>query len=332
MSNLIASDGIKQRQSLPLDAKILMSKRRIKDWYDHWDGDVYISFSGGKDSTVLAHLVWSLYPDVPALFSNTGLEYPEIVQFVKKLKAEGRPIVTIRPKRTFREIILKEGFPLVSKKVSMMVRRLRKPRTEKNDATHNLYLTGVRRDGKFVQGSKLPDKWMKLLDAPFGTTEQCCDALKKEPFRRYEKETGLKPYVGIMADEGGYRQTLKTCNSFDGKAPQSRPMLFWTEDDVWDYIKSENVDYCEIYDDRVVNGVEVKGEVRTGCMFCAFGAHLEKGENRFQRMAISHPKLWNYCINKLGMGEALDYIGVPYQPIKRDTDTTNAVNIVDPDA
>lgn len=74
-----------QLQALPLDAKILMSQQRIREWYNHFNGDVMISFSGGKDSTVLAHLVHSMYPNVPMVFANTGLEYPEIQAFAKKM-------------------------------------------------------------------------------------------------------------------------------------------------------------------------------------------------------------------------------------------------------
>lgn len=311
---IIATESSTSDESLPLDLKILLSEGRIRDWYEYWGGLVYIALSGGKDSTVLADQVWAIYPDVPALFSNTGLEYPEIVDFVKRMQAEGRPIVITRPKRTFRDVVLTDGFPLVSKKVAMMISRLQKPRTDRNDATHNLYLTGIKRDGTFSRGSKLPDKWRKLLDAPFKTTQVCCDVLKKEPFRRYEKETGRKPFVGVMREEGGARAQIKTCNTFDGKSPQGRPMLFWKEADVWEYIGTKNLPYSDIYKDRVVNGVTVRGESRTGCMFCAFGAHMEKDTTRFQRMAISHPKQWNYCINKLGMGKALDFIGVPYNP------------------
>ena len=64
-----------------------------------------------------------------------------------------------------------------------------------------------------------------------------------------------------------------------------------------------SIAYSEIYD---------MGEKRTGCMFCMFGVHLEKGENRFQRMKKTHPKQYDYCINKLGCGEVLDFIGVEY--------------------
>lgn len=78
---------LRQMQSVPLAGKILMTKRRIREWYDAWDGQVYVSFSGGKDSTVLKHIVDSMYSDVPAVFVNTGLEYPEIQQFVRDVKA-----------------------------------------------------------------------------------------------------------------------------------------------------------------------------------------------------------------------------------------------------
>ena len=69
---------LRQMQSLPLELKILKTQLRIREWYEHWDGDVCVSFSGGKDSSVLLHLVRSMYPDVPAVFVDTGLEFPEI--------------------------------------------------------------------------------------------------------------------------------------------------------------------------------------------------------------------------------------------------------------
>ena len=64
---------LKQKQCLPLEVKIAMTLRRIREWYEYWDGNVYVSFSGGKDSTVLLHLVRQYYPGVPAVFSDTGL-------------------------------------------------------------------------------------------------------------------------------------------------------------------------------------------------------------------------------------------------------------------
>lgn len=68
---------LKMRQALPLDIKISMTKQRIREWINEFGVDgVYVSFSGGKDSTVLLHIVREMYPDVPAVFVDTGLEYP----------------------------------------------------------------------------------------------------------------------------------------------------------------------------------------------------------------------------------------------------------------
>ena len=101
---------LRQYQALPLKAKVSMTKARIREWYDHWDGDVFISFSGGKDSTVLAHLVHDLYPNVPMVFSNTGLEYPEVRRFAEASGAE-----VIRPRMSFPEVIKTYGYPIISK-------------------------------------------------------------------------------------------------------------------------------------------------------------------------------------------------------------------------
>lgn len=114
---------LRQRQALPLKAKILMSQNRIREWYEHFNGDVYVSFSGGKDSTVLAHLVHDLYPDVPLVFSNTGLEYPEIQMFAREMGA-----VFVRPKLKFSEVISKHGYPMISKEVAQAIQYARKIR------------------------------------------------------------------------------------------------------------------------------------------------------------------------------------------------------------
>lgn len=81
---MLTAAGIRQKQSLPLEAKIIMAQERIRQWDLFTDGDMYVSYSGCKDSTVLLHLVRSIYPNVPAVFVNTGLEYPEIVRFVRQ--------------------------------------------------------------------------------------------------------------------------------------------------------------------------------------------------------------------------------------------------------
>lgn len=109
-----------QLQHLPLDAKILMSQQRIREWYNYFHGYVMVSFSGGKDSTVLAHLVHEMYPNVPLVFANTGLEYPEIQAFAKKMGAE-----FVRPKMRFDEVITKYGYPIISKEVAEAIHAAR---------------------------------------------------------------------------------------------------------------------------------------------------------------------------------------------------------------
>ena len=101
-------------------------------------------------------------------------------------------------------------------------------------------------------------------------------------------------------------------------------MSFWTEQDVLTYLQRTNLPYCkEIYGDIIEQNGKLKmsNMQRTGCMFCMFGCHLEKEPNRFQQMAITHPKQYDYCIKDvedggLGLGKVLDYIGVNYKPIE----------------
>lgn len=197
---------------------------------------------------------------------------------------------------------------------------------------------------------KLADKWQFLRGAPFKISEQCCDVMKKEPMRRYQKETRRVPIVGTMCTESQSREKswlMNGCNAFEAKYPQSRPMSFWTENDVLMYLFLYDVPYASVYggircrfkgeecapedarrmllSDRPAddytweNNFEfyTTGVSRTGCMFCAFGAHLESCPNRFQQMQVSHPKQYDYCMRPvdrggLGMAEVLDYIGVDH--------------------
>lgn len=297
----ISYEFLKQRQSLSLDSKINMSKRRIRAFYEKLQGKVYIAFSGGKDSTVLLHLVRSVYPDIPAVFSDTGLEYPEIRKFVKTFDN----VTVIRPEMSFKKVIETYGYPVISKKVARQIRDLKNP-TENNKATRKLYLTGEKRDGTFSKNFKLPQKWKFLIDAPFKISEQCCNIMKKKPFQKYKKETGRHPYIGVMASDSEQRRAsyMKTgCNSFSNKI-QSKPLAFWLRKDIDEYLEKFNLPYCNIYD---------KGVDHTGCIFCMFGVHLDKEPNRFQMLARTHPKLHKYCIEKLEIGKVLDYINVPYK-------------------
>ena len=111
-------DNLKYFQSMPLEIKLGMTRNRIREWVREFGTNgVYVSFSGGKDSTVLLHIVREMYPDIEAVFVDTGLEYPEIRRFVKTFDN----VTILRPKMRFDEVIRRYGYPIISKEVSYCV-------------------------------------------------------------------------------------------------------------------------------------------------------------------------------------------------------------------
>ena len=308
------TNDLKILQAYPLWMKVERTKRRIAEWVDYYGEDgVYISFSGGKDSTVLLHWVRSLYPEIEAVFCNTGLEYPEIVKFVKDIPN----IRILKPELTFKQVIDQKGYPVISKSVANTVRLARKNIEEGKDTLRVRQIKGMEVGSKFNKG-----KWEFLLDAPFKISDECCNEMKKKPFKKYEKETGKVPFIGTLAAESQQREAvyLKTgCNAFNSKKPKSTPLGFWTEQDILQYIFENNLTICSVYGDVVEESdmlgnksYRTTGEQRTGCMFCMFGCHLEKEPNRFQRMKYTHPAQYKYCMEKLNLKEVLDYIKVKY--------------------
>ena len=290
---------LKLLQSLPLETKILWAQEKIKEWYEYHNGMVYVSFSGGKDSTVLLSIVRQLYPNIPAVFSDTGLEWPEVRDFVKTIDN----VIWLKPKTSFNKVLEIYGYPLVSKKIAKMIRRLQNP-TERNTHSNKLALTGLKRDGTLSKFFKLSQKWKFLIKAPFKVSEKCCDILKKEPFLNYEKTSNRKPYVGVMAQDSQQRKQsylITGCNSFS--TGKSQPLSIWKDEDIWEYIKTYKINYSKAYD---------LGERRTGCIFCCFG--IDKDPNRFVRLYKRHPHLWKYCMENLKMKEVLDYCKIKSKP------------------
>lgn len=322
---------LRQKQSLPLEGKIILAEQRIREWYDHWAGDVYISFSGGKDSTVLLDLVKRLYPDVPAVFVDTGLEYPEVRRF-----ATERADVVLRPEMRFDQVIKKYGYPVISKEVSQVIKESRSLIERGCDGAQ---LKKLRGEHMTPDGRPSPynvTQYAYLLDAPFEISSKCCHVMKKTPTSKYEKESGRKPFLGTMAAESRLRTTTylrQGCNAFNGKRPKSAPLSIWTEQDILQYIKRKGLEIASVYGDIVERDqlpgqtrlfedqwdeLTTTGANRTGCMFCMFGAQCEKAPNRFQRMKETHPRQYAYCMKSveeggLGLREVLEYIGVPYE-------------------
>lgn len=292
--------------NLSLDLKIAKSKLRIEEYVRIFGvNNVYVSFSGGKDSTVLLHLCRQLFPTIKGVYCDTGLEYPEVKQHVKLTEN----IEIIRPKIGFKEVLSKYGYPVVSKEQSQYIRQYN---TAKSEKTKNTRING----NKWGRG-KISEKWKFLINAPFKISDQCCDVMKKKPFKEYEKLTGRKPIIGTMACESELRKTwyLKNgCNAFSASRVKSTPIGFWNEQDVLNYIKMYNLKIPSVYGDILNNDnkLTLSGCDRTGCVYCLYGIHQEKGENRIQRLSKTHPELYNYCLNNLELKNVMDYMNIDY--------------------
>jgi len=166
MDGVHDAERLKELQSLPLERKIQITQTRIIEWYQHYDGQVCVSFSGGKDSTVLLHIARQLYPGIPAVFSNTGLEYAAIQRFVKTYDN----VDIIVPQMRFDEVISTYGYPIIGKEVAEAIHYARRIRSqpvnverererERTAAHHRRELRGTRQ---------------KTNSSPH-TDEHCCE-------------------------------------------------------------------------------------------------------------------------------------------------------------
>ena len=208
-----------QMQSLPLDAKIEATKRRIREWLDVYP-DARVAFSGGKDSTVLLHIARQVQPSILATFANTGLEYPEIVEFVNQTEN----VLTVRPKKSFLEVVQQCGYPAISKRMAQYTGDVQRAKNRET-ATAVLRLTGFSSSGRFSPMSKISSKWQFLCDCGVKISDKCCFYLKKKP----QDSIGTAPIVGTMAQDSRQREEMylkNGCNAFNLTVCRSAPLSF----------------------------------------------------------------------------------------------------------
>lgn len=243
--------------------------------------------------------------------------------------------VKLKPLKSKVQIIKEYGFPVISKEKAAKIENLQTPNNPKQTYIHAIMTGQMGEQGKFKKSKKikLPDKWIKLFGglynhhrpdlnchaAPFKVSARCCHWLKEKPCDDFAKETKLKPYMGLMASEGGQREmglVKNGCNYFGKTVTRSAPFAIFSKTDVLQLAIDLNVPIPEIYGEIIEKedgALTTTRAQRTGCNMCGFGIHIEKRPHRFDRLREDNPKEWKFWMYDQGWGEVLTYIGVEWE-------------------
>lgn len=268
--------------------KVTEACHRIESLYYETHGKCYVSFSGGKDSTVLLALIKlceEIYTipqgSIPAVFSNTGIELGVTVDFVKWVRDSKwySNVQIIRPDTSFDAVLKKEGKPILSKLKSEYLNRWH--RGVRTRTVYQNMIDGKTNSGRRTWKLKLADKDMHILndDFPITISEKCCKYLKKKPFEKYVAETQQGGVLtGLRAGEGGARELNTTVRVKNGGQPctsinkdgfiKKSPLIDWTEQDLEEFVKEYHVPLSKAYTEY--------GFRRTGCMACPFSRQLSQ--------------------------------------------------------
>jgi len=273
--------NLKKYWNLSLDTKIKISKRIIQDTLSCSDSPV-ICWSGGKDSTVLLHLILQLKPDIPVIHIDAGVLYPETEDFVKYLSNLwqlnmhiGRPL----NEETFWVCVEKFGWPILGKSVAQSVEK------------------AIRSGNYRPQMSNLEKR---LAENGIRISAKCAEYILVKPTKRIEQKLKADvKFVGMLASESNARIRLFVDHGFyyevkryygrGRNIKKCSPLFMWREEDIWQYHRLYEVPYCHIYK---------LGHVRNGCWPCAMG--IRNGQ--LSRLRNSHPHLFRYLMLKTGLG------------------------------
>ena len=285
---------LRRLQRQPYKWKMEHALDVIREFVEHQGvNGVYVSFSGGKDSLVLLHLVRSIYPDVPAVFANTGIEFPEQVKFVRTFQN----VTEVYPIKHFPKILKEDGIVYPSKEVAMYIK------AAKGGATYAVNgLKGLDVDGKENRYKSRFTKYAYLMECGVKISPDCCELMKEKPMRDYERRENKSPIIGTRTEESFRRAVgwMKSgCNSFAGNRAKSTPLSLWVESDVWRYIDENGIKLSPMYTDG--------GMKRTGCMFCPVPiAHGNLKNIEYAR--THHPKMYETIMIKHGLMAMLENV------------------------
>lgn len=329
-------------QALPYEVKVKRAELRAREYIDKLDEiglNAHVSV-GGLDSIVLLLFLRKIGIDVPAI-SVSALEDRSIQKIHKELG-----IISIMPGKPKVQILQEYGFPVISKKIAGRIDTLQHP-TEKNKTVRHAIITGeCGAQGHYAKNSrmKLPQKWLELFAgyendnegvnyqiAPFLVSNKCCLYMKEQPCDRWAKEHKSRPFLGLMASEGGQREEALTehgCNYFGKTTIRSAPFAPFLRQDLLQLALDLDAPVPEIYGEiaRKPDGtLYTTGAQRTGCSMCGFGVHMETRPHRFDQLRMRNPKEWEFWMyrcctdpetgEKFGWGRVLDYIGVEWENV-----------------
>lgn len=269
-----------------IDDKVRNACHRIEELYYETNGNCIVSFSGGKDSTVILALikmcseVYTLPENgIKAIFADTGIELDITYKFVKWCKESEwySNIEIIHPIKPFGQILKEYGKPMLSKLKSHELHQWHCGK--KSESLWNLMITGTTPQGKKYSKQKIADKDLHMLspDFPIIASEKCCTWMKKEPFKKYAKENKTKGIItGIRMGEGGARELAtkervslggKLCTYYRGNIEYKYPIVDWSDKDVDAFIEKYKIPLSDAYTKF--------GFTRTGCMACPYARDVD---------------------------------------------------------
>lgn len=245
----------------------------------------YVSFSGGKGSTVLSALIDMALPDnkIPRVYANTGIEYRLILDFVEREKEKPHKweLIILKPTIPIKPMLEKEGYPFKSKEHAAVVASWQGGNKDGLWVKHYL-----EKEGRFGLPAKL--RYQFTDDNKLKISEKCCYRLKEEPLHNYQKENN-RPYgiLGLMREEGGRRNKAE-CLAFQGdKLKNFQPLAPMTKEwEEW-FIKAYEIDISDIY--KPPYNFE-----RTGCKGCPFNPTLQKDLDTLDKFFPAERKQCEY--------------------------------------
>lgn len=267
--------------------------KAINEQYD-LENNAYISFSGGKDSTILSYLIDLALPNnkIPRLFLNTGIEYNAIVKYVKDLASKDNRIIIYNDGINIKEMLERDGYPFKSKEHAYHVRLYQNSGIQKSVSKY-LKLS----DTKKIITCPKKLKYQFTEDFKLPISDRCCYRLKKEPAHKWAKENHRAiTLTGMRKGEQGQR--LKSnCIVLDkdNKLTKFHPLLVVDKEFEEEFIKRNNIQLCELY-------YPPYSFDRTGCKGCPFALDLQRQLDKMEELLPNERKqcelIWGKVYNE----------------------------------